>query len=116
MTKGAGIVQEPNGQWMKQIARNLTDAWDGCLLGKRYVIFDQAAVFSNEFQRILKAAGVKPVVLPPKSPNLNSRGPKARLQSGALLRFVRLSGSLRQRMWLVVSPRLDTGQEHERMP
>ena len=29
----AGIVPEPIGEWMKQIARNLTDATDGFLLG-----------------------------------------------------------------------------------
>ena len=68
----AGIVPEPNGEWMKQIARNLTEATDGFLLGKRYLIFDRDPVFTQEFRAILKAAGVKPVVLPPKSPNLNA--------------------------------------------
>ena len=31
----AGIVPETEGQWMNQIARNLTDAWDGFLLGPK---------------------------------------------------------------------------------
>ena len=31
-----GITSDPNGEWMKQVARNLTDMWDGFLLGKRY--------------------------------------------------------------------------------
>jgi putative transposase len=57
---------------MKQIARNLTDATDGFLHGKRYLIFDRDPVFTQEFGTMLKAAGVKPVVLPPKSPNLNA--------------------------------------------
>ncbi len=57
---------------MKQIARNLTEATDGFLLGKRYLIFDRDPVFTQEFRAILKAAGVKPVVLPPKSPNVNA--------------------------------------------
>ena len=30
----AGITSQPNGQWMMQIARNLTDSADGFLLGK----------------------------------------------------------------------------------
>ena len=30
-----GITSDPNGEWMKQVARNLTDMWDGFLLGKR---------------------------------------------------------------------------------
>ena len=68
----AGVVPEPNGQWMKQIARNLTDVTDGFLLGKRYLIMDRDPVFTNEFQLILKSADVKPVVLPPKAPNLNA--------------------------------------------
>ena len=68
----AGIVPELNGEWMKQIVRNLTDATDGFLLGKRYLIFDRDPVFTKEFRAILKAASVKPVVLPPKSPNLNA--------------------------------------------
>ena len=33
-----GITSDPNGEWMKQVARNLTDMWDGFLLGKRYLI------------------------------------------------------------------------------
>ena len=26
-----GITSDPNGEWMKQVARNLTDMWDGFL-------------------------------------------------------------------------------------
>ena len=32
----AGCTVNPHGQWMQQIARNLTDCDDGFLLGKRY--------------------------------------------------------------------------------
>ncbi len=67
-----GIVPEPHGEWMKQIARNLTDAWDGFLRSKRYLIMDRDPVFTGAFRTILKAAGVKSLVLPPKSPNLNA--------------------------------------------
>ena len=70
----AGIVPEPNGEWMKQIARNLTDAPDGFLQGKRYLIMDRSPVFTKEFRAILKGAGVEAVVLPPRSPNLNGYG------------------------------------------
>ena len=31
----AGIVRQPNGDWMKQMARNLTDADEGFLNGTR---------------------------------------------------------------------------------
>ena len=67
----AGIVPEPNGAWMEQIARNLTDAFDGFLRGKRYLIHDRSPLFTSDFAEILKAAGVKVVKLPPMSPNLN---------------------------------------------
>ena len=49
-----------------------TGATDGFLHGKHYLIFDRDPVFTQEFHAMLKAAGVKPVVLPPKSPNLNA--------------------------------------------
>ena len=67
----AGIVPEPNGAWMEQIARNLTDAFEGFLRGKRYLIHDRSPLFTSGFTEILKAAGVKVVKLPPMSPNLN---------------------------------------------
>jgi putative transposase len=36
----AGIIPEPHGEWMKQVARNLTDGLDGFLAGCRYLIHD----------------------------------------------------------------------------
>ena len=66
-----GIVREPNGQWMAQIARNLTDPFDGFLRNARYLIHDRSPLFTKQFASILKATGVKTVKLPPRSPNLN---------------------------------------------
>ena len=34
----AGSTANPNSSWMRQVARNITDAEDGFLRGKRYVI------------------------------------------------------------------------------
>ena len=67
----AGIVPEPDGPWMEQAARNLTDALEGFLQGKRYLIHDRSPLFTKGFAGILKAAGVKVIKLPPRSPNLN---------------------------------------------
>ena len=67
----AGIVPEPDGRWMAQVARNLTDAVDGFLRSKRYLIHDRSPLFTSVFAEILKAAGVKVVKLPPRSPDLN---------------------------------------------
>jgi hypothetical protein len=36
-----GISRSPDGVWMEQVARNLLDAEDGFLLGKRYLILDR---------------------------------------------------------------------------
>ena len=67
----AGCTPNPDGCWMMQIARNLTDAEDGFLKGKRYVLMDRDGKFSPAFQAILKNAGINAVLLPTKSPNLN---------------------------------------------
>jgi len=68
----AGIAPVVNDLWMSQIARNLTDADDGVLAGKRYLIHDRDPLFTAEFLRTLDTTGVKSVKLPPRSPNLNA--------------------------------------------
>ena len=67
----AGIVHNPHGAWMEQVARNLTDAFDGFLLGKTHLIHDRDPLFTAAFVDILASAGVEAVRLPPRSPNLN---------------------------------------------
>ena len=68
----AGCTPNPDDLWMMQIARNLTDAEDGFLKGKRYVLMDRDGKFSPAFQAILKTEGVNAVPLPARSPNLNA--------------------------------------------
>jgi len=68
----AGIIPEPQGRWMRQMARNLTDGTGGFLNGCRCLIHDRASLFSAEFRMILQAAGVESVRLPARSPNLNA--------------------------------------------
>ena len=57
---------------MKQVAKNLTDHVDGFVLSKKYLIMDRDGKFAPEFQTVLKDAGVEPLLLPAKSPNLNA--------------------------------------------
>src|SRR3984893_3649221 len=57
---------------MTRIARNITDVDDGFLRGKRYVILDRDAKYSDEFRNILVQEGIVVVRLPPRSPNLNA--------------------------------------------
>ncbi len=68
----AGIAPDPNGAWMKQMARNLTDCFDGFLVGKRYLIHDRDPLYTTAFTSILKCTGIRCIKLPPKSPNLNA--------------------------------------------
>ena len=68
----AGIAATANGLWMSQMGRNLTDAVDGILKGKRYLIHDRDPLFTNEFLKMFAETGVKSVKLPPQSPNLNA--------------------------------------------
>jgi putative transposase len=57
---------------MSQIARNLTDAVDGFLAGKRYLIHDRDPLYTKEFLSIVAGCGIDSVKLPPRSPNLNA--------------------------------------------
>ncbi len=68
----AGCTPNPDGPWMQQIARNLTDVEDGFLKDTRYVLMDRDGKFSPAFRAILKTEGVNAVLLPAKSPNLNA--------------------------------------------
>ena len=68
----AGITPHPTAAFMQQCARQLTDPFDGFLLGKRYLIHDRDAKFTHAFDALLKASGVEPLLLPPRSPNLNA--------------------------------------------
>lgn len=43
-----GLVRDPDGVWMKQMARNLLDASDGFLRGKRYLIVDRDPLYTKE--------------------------------------------------------------------
>ncbi len=67
-----GITSNPGGDWMKQIARNLTMAGSGFLNGIRYLIHDRDSKFTGAFGGILKSAGIGEVLLPAHSPNLNA--------------------------------------------
>jgi putative transposase len=68
----AGITPHPTAAFMTQCARQLTDPLDGFLLGKRYLVHDRDTKFLYGFDQRLRTSGVEPVVLPPRSPNLNA--------------------------------------------
>jgi transposase InsO family protein len=67
----AGSTANPDELWMLQVARNLSDAEDGFPRGKKYLLMDRDARFSETFRVTLEQAGVDALRLPPRSPNLN---------------------------------------------
>jgi putative transposase len=68
----AGIIRQPHGAWMLQVARNLIDIVDGFLTGKRFLLLDRDPLYTSQFLALLSSAGVTPIRLPPNSPNLNA--------------------------------------------
>jgi transposase InsO family protein len=57
---------------MAQVACNLTDAFDGFLNGRRFLICDSDSCFAAEFRRILEETGVHVVRTPHQAPNCNA--------------------------------------------
>jgi transposase InsO family protein len=67
----AGLTPHPTAAFMQQCAGQLTDSFDGFLLGKRHLLHDRDTKFMRAFDDLLKGSGVEPIVLPARSPNLN---------------------------------------------
>jgi transposase InsO family protein len=68
----AGLTPHPDARWMMQIARNMMMADWGALQPGQYPIHDRDAKYCPAFEQIIDHAGVTPVLLPPRSPNLNA--------------------------------------------
>jgi len=68
----AGLTKHPTSEWMLQMARNATDESSGFLRGQRYVLHDRDTKFCAAFLDVLRSSGIRPLALPPRSPNLNA--------------------------------------------
>jgi transposase InsO family protein len=68
----AGITTNPDAAVMAQVARRLTDGVDGFLRDKRFLILDRDSKYTEQFRRILEAAGVTPVTTAFRAPNMNA--------------------------------------------
>ena len=66
-----GVTTSPHEQWMKQVARNVTD-WDAEMKSARYLIHDRDTKYTTSFGNIFKSVGIMPLKLPARSPNLNA--------------------------------------------
>jgi len=67
----AGIEEQAYGDWMKQMAKNLTDPFCGFLKYKKYLIRDRDPLFTDAFIHLLKAGGVKTIKSMPLAPNFS---------------------------------------------
>ena len=56
----AGISSDPDGKWMAQMARNLTDGFDGFLRDSRYLIHHRDPRLTEHFSEILKDTTSRP--------------------------------------------------------
>jgi transposase InsO family protein len=68
----AGVTVAPNGAYMKQVARNLTDVSDGFLSNGEFLIMDRDTKYTDEFRVHLQRDGVTPVLCPVRTPNCNA--------------------------------------------
>ena len=103
----AGVTREANGLWMTQVARNLSDAAEGFLIGKRYLIPDRDPLFTAELVEVLEGSGVQSVKLPPRSPNLNAYAERfvRTIKESCLERIIRCGeGSLRKAIHEFIQP------------
>ena len=68
----AAMITVPNGTFMKQVARNLTDVSSGFLLNSRFLIIDRDTKHTDGFRDHVDREGVKPVRCPVRAPNCNA--------------------------------------------
>ena len=68
----AGIHPQPGGAWVEQMVRTLTDPVDGFLRTARHLIHDRDPLYTHVVADLLTSAGIQPLRLPPRSPNLNA--------------------------------------------
>jgi transposase InsO family protein len=102
----AGATPNPDGSFMAQVARNLTDPFDGFLLGKRYLLLDRDSKYTEEFRQLLSDSGTKVVRLPIQSPNLDAYAERfvLSIKSECLERMVFFTdAALRRALWAYTS-------------
>jgi len=95
----AGITPYPNGAWMTQMARNITMAEWGFLTPGQHLLHDHDTKFCSAFQETIKVAGITPITLPPRSPNLNAHAERwvRSIKEEALSKLILFGeGALRQ--------------------
>jgi putative transposase len=64
------VSEHPDGEWVPQQIRNIDILHDEL---PRYLIHDRDSKFTRHADELLRGMGTEPVLLPPRSPNLNGR-------------------------------------------
>jgi len=67
----AGITANPDGKWIRQVCRNLTAADEDFLRNTTHLLVDRDTKFQPLREYLTDCSPVKPVLLPPRSPDLN---------------------------------------------
>jgi putative transposase len=67
-----GSTPNPDGDWMLQIARNLTDFEAGFAVGKSHLIIDRDTKYTKKFKKLLDDSGIEIVLCPPRAPRCNA--------------------------------------------
>jgi len=67
-----GSTPQPDDAFMVQIARTLTHAGDGALVGHQILICDRDTKWSTAFRQTLAAAGIRVVQTPYHAPDCNA--------------------------------------------
>ena len=67
-----GSTPNPNAEFMKQAALDLVGFDDSFLSDATHFVIDRDTKFTRPFRERLEDEGVTPVVLPPRSPNMNA--------------------------------------------
>jgi len=57
----AGIIRQPHGACMLQVARSLVDADDGFFAGTRVLLLDRDPLYTAAFRELLRSAGITPI-------------------------------------------------------
>jgi putative transposase len=67
----AGVTPHPNNAFMIQVARSLTDAFDGFLALHRFLVCDRNGKYTDQFKRFQHDEDTEIVLTPPQAPNCN---------------------------------------------
>jgi transposase InsO family protein len=67
-----GVMSEPDSAWVLHCGRQVTDAVDGFLIGKHFLLHDRDPLFGDAFRESWRPPAFRRSACHPGSPNLNA--------------------------------------------